>query len=196
MTRHCKYALVLYLGMVLVPCSSYSNDDLSLKKVREKFSTSLKSQAKKTSPRKRTRERLIHLLGDNSLSDVRSVWDSAYSRQDYVFGKKPSEFLRKNIHLLPTGKALDIAMGEGRNAVFLAKKGFLVEGVDISHVGLRKAQMLAAESRVKIKTINADLSTYKIKKNNYEVIANFYFYQRDLFEKIKEGLRPGRGCYL
>lgn len=191
MTKHFKHVLLLYLWVVLIPCSSSSKDNLKLKKARKNSSISLESKAKKTSQRKRTRERLIHLLGDNSLSDVRSAWDSAYSRQDYIFGKKPVEFLRKNIHLLPKGKALDIAMGEGRNAVFLAKKGFLVEGVDISHVGLRKAQMLAAENGVKIKTINADLSTYKIKKNNYKVIANFYYYQRDLFEKIKEGLRPG-----
>ena len=182
------------IGLLLPLSSIAGKDALSLDGARKDSFPSFRgfqNVKKQSSARVRTRERLIHLLGDSSLSDVRSAWDRAYARQDYIFGKKPVEFLRKNIHLLPKGRALDIAMGEGRNAVFLAKKGFLVEGVDISHVGLRKAQMLAAENGVKIRTVNADLSTYKIKKNAYDVIANFYYYQKDLFDKIKAGLRPG-----
>lgn len=86
---------------------------------------------------------------------------------------------------------LDIATGEGRNAVFLAKKGFVVDGVDISPVGLRKAQQLAREQRAKIRTINADLNKYRIKPGTYEVILNFYYLQRSLFPEIKAGLKRG-----
>jgi tellurite methyltransferase len=135
--------------------------------------------------------RLMALTGDEDYGDDRTAWDKTYARRDYVFGKDPAEFLVKNVELLPKGRALDIATGEGRNAVFLAKKGFLSEGVDISVVGLRKAKKLAAENGVKIQTVNADLNLYKIKPNQYTVILNFYYLQRSLFPQIKAGLKKG-----
>lgn len=135
--------------------------------------------------------RLMALTGDEDYGDERTAWDKTYQRKGYVFGKDPAEFLAKNVELLPKGRALDIATGEGRNAVYLAKKGFLAEGVDISVVGLRKAKKLAAENGVQIQTVNADLNAYKIKPDNYTVILNFYYLQRSLFPQIKAGLKKG-----
>lgn len=135
--------------------------------------------------------RLVALTGDEDFADDRTAWDKTYARQDYVFGKDPALFLVNNVGKLPKGRALDIATGEGRNAVFLAKKGFQVEGVDISVVGLSKAKKLAAENGVKIQTTNADLRKYRIKPNSYSVILNFYYLQRNLFPQIKAGLKKG-----
>lgn len=135
--------------------------------------------------------RLMALTGDGDFGDDRTAWDRTYARLDYVFGKDPAKFLVEQVDKLPKGKALDIAVGEGRNAVFLAKKGFSVEGVDISQVGLRKAKKLAAENGVKIQTVNADLNKYKIKPDSYSVILNFYYLQRSLFPEIKAGLKKG-----
>jgi SAM-dependent methyltransferase len=135
--------------------------------------------------------RLMAITGDSDFGDDRTAWDKTYARKDYVFGKEPAEFLVKYVDKLPKGRALDIATGEGRNAVYLAKKGFLVEGVDISVVGLRKARKLAAENGVKIQTVNADLNKYHIKPNAYTAIINFYYLQRSLFPEIKAGLKPG-----
>jgi tellurite methyltransferase len=135
--------------------------------------------------------RLMELTGDSDFGDDRTAWDKTYSRKDYVFGKDPAAFLVEQVSKLPKGRALDIATGEGRNAVYLAKKGFQVEGVDISRVGLRKAKRLAAENGVKIQTTNADLNKYKIKPDTYSVILNFYYLQRNLFPQIKAGLKKG-----
>jgi SAM-dependent methyltransferase len=135
--------------------------------------------------------RLMALTGDSDYGDDRTAWDKTYSRDDYVFGKDPAEFLVKQVAKLPKGKVLDIAVGEGRNAVYLAKRGFQVEGVDISQVGLKKAKKLAAENGVRISTTNADLNKYKIKPNAYSVILNFYYLQRNLFPQIKAGLKKG-----
>lgn len=135
--------------------------------------------------------RLMALTGDSDFADERTAWDRTYSRRDYVFGKDPSDFLVEHVDLLPKGRALDIATGEGRNAVYLAKKGFRVEGVDISVVGLRKAQKLAAENGVKVQTTNADLHKYPIKPNTYTAILNFYYLQRNIFPQIKAGLKKG-----
>jgi tellurite methyltransferase len=143
-----------------------------------------------SSRRSRT-TRLMHITGDSEFADDRSAWDRTYNRKDYVYGKEPAPFLVRHVDKLPKGRALDIAMGEGRHAVYLAKKGFQVEGVDISDVGIRKALKLAAENGVKIKTTNADLNKYKIPANTYSVILNFYYLQRSLFPQIIAGLKKG-----
>ncbi|MCO5143238.1 MAG: methyltransferase domain-containing protein [Oligoflexia bacterium] len=135
--------------------------------------------------------KLMAVTGDSDFADEKTAWDKTYSRKDYVFGKDPVDFLQKNIDSLPKGRALDIATGEGRNAVFLAKKGFSVDAVDISKVGLKKAQKLASEHGVKIQTINADLNRYEIPLSKYNVILNFFYLQRNLIPKIKKGLLPG-----
>jgi SAM-dependent methyltransferase len=130
------------------------------------------------------------VTGDDSESD-KSQWDQVYDQDAYVYGKEPAEVLKDNIDILPVGRALDIAMGEGRNAVFLAKKGFVVDGVDISEVAIRKAQRLAKENGVGITTIAADLNTYQIKPESYEVIVDIQYLQRSLIPQIKRGLKRG-----
>ena len=118
-------------------------------------------------------------------------WDEKYKLRAYAHGKNPNSFLKKHIRLLPQGKALDIAAGEGQNAVFLAQQGFEVEAVDISPVGLAKARKLAGALGVKIKTIQADLDDYPIESGRYDLITNFYFLDRRLFPRIKKGLKKG-----
>ena len=134
---------------------------------------------------------IVALTGDEDYIDDQSAWDKTYSRNEYVFGKEPSQLLVQFLDDLPKGRSLDIAMGEGRNTVYLARRGFLSEGVDISAVGIKKAQKLANENKVKIYAINADLQKYKIRPNHYEVIINFYYLQRNLIPQIKAGLKKG-----
>ncbi|HUL37198.1 MAG TPA: methyltransferase domain-containing protein [Thermodesulfobacteriota bacterium] len=118
-------------------------------------------------------------------------WDKRFGRKEFALGKEPNPFLKKNIHLLPKGKALDIAAGEGRNAIFLAQQGFEVDAVDISEKGLKKAQKLALKKGVKINTSLSDLDQYPIGKEQYDLIANFYFLKRHLIPRIKKGLKMG-----
>lgn len=131
------------------------------------------------------------LTGDDSDSD-KSRWDTAYGKsKGYVFGREPVAFLAENLNLLPVGRVLDIAMGEGRNAVFLAKKGFDVLGVDISEVAVRKAKRLAQEHGVHLRTVTVDLNTYQIPPESYDVILMFYYVQSSLTAQIVRGLKPG-----
>ncbi len=116
-------------------------------------------------------------------------WDERFGKKDFAFGKEPNPFLKKHIRLLPKGRALDIAAGEGRNAVFLAQHGFEVDAVDISEMGLKKAQKLARGKGVKINTFLVDLDQYQIEKERYDLIANFYFLKRRLIPRIKKGLK-------
>ncbi len=118
-------------------------------------------------------------------------WDERFGKKEFAFGKQPNPFLKRHIGLLPKGKALDIATGEGRNAAFLAQHGFDVDAIDISEMGLRKARKLAKEMGVKIHTFHADLDTTQIEEGRYDLITNFYFLRRSLIPKIKKGLRKG-----
>ena len=118
-------------------------------------------------------------------------WDNKYSTETYIFGKEPVPFLKQNVHLLPKGKALDIAIGEGRNGVFLATQGFDVVGLDISEKGLAKAHQLAKQNGVKIETRVVDLESHQLEKNAYDVILLMYYMQRDLWPQINDALKPG-----
>jgi SAM-dependent methyltransferase len=118
-------------------------------------------------------------------------WDGKYSTKGFPDDSRPNSFLRRNIRLIGQGRALDVAAGDGRNAVFLAQNGWTVDAVDISRVGLRKAQQLASRKKVKIQTIQSDLDCYPIEKGKYDLVANFYFLDRRLIPKIKRGLKKG-----
>lgn len=118
-------------------------------------------------------------------------WDERFGKKEFALGKEPNPFLKKHIRLLPKGKALDIATGEGRNAVFLAQNGFEVDAVDISEKGLKKAQKFAGEKGVDINTFLVDLDQYQIEKERYDLIVNFYFLKRRLIPRMKKGLKKG-----
>jgi len=90
-------------------------------------------------------------------------WDEIYSSSgdQYFYSKEPSKFLLDYLKLLPQGaKILDIACGEGRNAVALAEKGYAVTAIDSSDVALERANEFAKKSKVKINFISKDLAFF------------------------------------
>ena len=118
-------------------------------------------------------------------------WDKKYDTGVYLFGENPIPFLVENVHLLPKGKVLDVAMGEGRNGIYLATQGFEVTGLDISEKGLAKAHKLAEKNNVTIETRVVDLENFVLPSNTYDVILCTYYMQRDLFQQFQSALKPG-----
>jgi tellurite methyltransferase len=105
---------------------------------------------------------------------------------------QPAEFLIEHVNLLPKGRVLDIAMGKGRNAVYLATNGFKVEGVDISEIAVKNACKLAKEQGVTIRAQVSDLEKdYLVSPDSYDVIICFNYLQRSLITQIKAGLKQG-----
>lgn len=102
-------------------------------------------------------------------------------------GASPAAAVAQYLHLARPGRALDIAAGSGRNAVFLAGKGFAVDAVDISDVGLH----LFAGSHANIFALCADLDTYEIAACRYSLIININYLNRRLFPYIQDALVPG-----
>ena len=94
--------------------------------------------------------------------------------------------LEKYIEQAHTGKALDIACGVGRNTHFLAKKGFVVDAVDLSDYALSQVK-----DDKNIHKIEVDLDTYNLEKNKYDLIVNINYLNRRLFPQIKEALKQG-----
>jgi SAM-dependent methyltransferase len=128
-----------------------------------------------------------------------SFWDERYDKEEYVYGTAPNDYLAEIAPSLdsPKGKrALCLADGEGRNSVYLAKLGFDVDAVDISIVGLRKAQALAQKENQKLHTIHSDLAHFNFGVETYDLIVSiFAHFPSDLRKKIHRqiapSLRPG-----
>ena len=118
------------------------------------------------------------------------TWDERHD-QDCDSSKEPALFLKENIHRLPRGNALDIAMGTGRNAIFLASHGYEVDAIDYSEVAVEKVRSFAQKESLSINAAQADLSDYQIAEGTYDVILNFYFLERSLIPQIKKALKPG-----
>lgn len=124
--------------------------------------------------------------------DIKGQWDLLYGRTGFVYGKKPVKFLAENFHLIATkGSVLDVGMGEGRNAVYLATKGFQVTGIDISSAAIKKAEALASEYQVQITAITSDASKYHFKKNSFDAVLCFYYVDRALLPVLIDLIKPG-----
>lgn len=124
------------------------------------------------------------------------MWDERYSSEEYVYGKDPNEFLANTADKIPKGKVLCIAEGEGRNAVFLAERGYDVVAVDSSAVGLEKARKLAQERGVSIETMVCDLADFEIQPESWDGIVSIFAHvpqqvRKQLHRKIVNGLRSG-----
>ncbi|MGZ3686806.1 MAG: class I SAM-dependent methyltransferase [Bdellovibrionota bacterium] len=123
--------------------------------------------------------------------EEKAHWNSIHSQNGYIFGKEADGFLKENVGRLPLGTALVLPMEQGRNAVFLAKKGFNVTGIDFSDAALTKARHLAKENGVVVTGINGDLNEYNVEPEKWDVIAAMDFYRPRLIAQIKRGLKHG-----
>jgi SAM-dependent methyltransferase len=86
------------------------------------------------------------------------AWDDRYRERELVWSGEPNVFVAEEVADLPPGRALDLAAGEGRNAIWLAQRGWDVEAVEFSQVALAKAAALAAGAGVAFRLTHADLT--------------------------------------
>ena len=100
--------------------------------------------------------------------------------------KNIEPILEQYIDEAKVGNALDIACGIGRNTHFLAQKGFVVDAVDLSDYALSEIKNMAT-----INKIEADLDTYNLDVDKYDLVVNINYLNRRLFPQIKESLKTG-----
>ena len=118
-------------------------------------------------------------------------WDQRFAADDYVFGTEPAKALLKlETFLVPEGKTLVVADGEGRNSVYLASRGFDVTATDYSEVGLAKARRLAEERNVSVHYVVEDIFQRDWSSEQYDnVIAVFIqFVPPSHMTKVLSGL--------
>lgn len=123
-------------------------------------------------------------------------WDERYAREGWAFGTEPNDFLRQEAHRIPPGRVLCLGEGEGRNAVFLAEKGYEVVGVDRSQVGMDKAQGLARERGVSIETVVSSIQDFELAGGEWQGIISIFFHlspdlRKRVFKSVAQGLGPG-----
>ncbi len=119
-----------------------------------------------------------------------SRWEDRY-RRDHDTLPPPSAFLRGHIDALPVGRALDVACGGGRHAIFLARRGFAVDTIDVAYAGLVQVQRIARAERLPITLVQADLETFPLARGRYSLVVNSRYLQRSLWPGLKTALRPG-----
>lgn len=130
---------------------------------------------------------------DSNDIDSQEWWEQRYKQEDnFLYSKLPSAFLVDHVKLLKKGETLDLAMGEGRNAVFLAKQGFNVTGIDFSQTACDRAKALAYEHGVtfEIKKQSLDFFLIPLMKYDTIIISNFHPHQ-SIMKNLVRGLTVG-----
>jgi SAM-dependent methyltransferase len=105
----------------------------------------------------------------------REDWNRKHGEAGPLFGVEPNRFLVAEAADLPPGRALDLACGAGRNAVWLAERGWTVTGADFSDVALANARALAAERGVDVEWVQADLRHWEPPARAFDLVAVLYF---------------------
>ena len=120
--------------------------------------------------------------------EERADWDRRYRDGSYQPRQSPFSLLEQMIDRLPRGRALDIACGGGRNALFLAAHGYEVEAVDGSPEALRLAEERARTQGLAVRWTEADLDDYAPPQTGYAVIVNCFYLNRPLLTRLADAL--------
>lgn len=124
----------------------------------------------------------------------RIKWNARYASEELLLGSAPSRFLAERIGLIeslvPGRRALDLACGEGRNGIFIVRRGFVVTAVDISAAGLAKGRARAENEGLAVEFVEADLDSWAI-PGSFDLIVNINFLSRELIRKGMAALTPG-----
>jgi len=130
----------------------------------------------------------------------REDWDRRYAGAENLWSAKPNRFLVAEVESLPRGRALDLACGEGQNAIWLAELGWDVVGVDFSEVAISKARARAERDGVEVEFAVADLLEYSPERGAYDLVIVLYLHvphdeRRLVLERAAGALAPG-GTFL
>ena len=132
----------------------------------------------------------------------REDWDKRYAAVENLWAVKPNRFLVAEVEGLTPGRALDLACGEGQNAIWLASLGWSVVGVDYSEVAISKGRDRAERDGVQVELVCADLVSYRPELSAFDLVLVLYLHipaheRRGVLERAAAALarlRDGRGA--
>ena len=123
-------------------------------------------------------------------------WDDRYAGRELVWTAEPNMFVVAELQDLAPGRALDVGAGEGRNAVWLASRGWQVTAVDFSAVGLAKGRRLAQNRGVAVDWVLADVRDYQPEPGCFQLVLIAYLQLREaeldgVLRRAATALAPG-----
>lgn len=137
-------------------------------------------------------------MNEPAFADPAGTWNERFAGADYLFGTEPNEYLRAHgDKLRPGGRVLCVADGEGRNSVWLARRGLHVDAFDIAAVGVEKARKLAAAAGVSVRYEVAGCDGWHWPEGAYDAVVAIFIQFADppmrerLFARIEASLAPG-----
>lgn len=137
-------------------------------------------------------------MSDKPFADAAATWNKRFEGDGFIFGQEPNEYLRAQAaRLQPGGRALCVADGEGRNSIWLAQQGLLVDAFDIAELGVAKARRWAQQAQVAVNYSVADCDQWAWPQAHYDVVAAIFVQFADpamrerLFAHMQRALRPG-----
>ena len=124
------------------------------------------------------------------------AWDARYSAAELVWTAEPNRWVVAELEGVAPGRALDLACGEGRNAVWLAAQGWTVTGVDFSAAGLAKGAALAGQRQVQVDWVRDDVTTYRPPAAGFDLVLLAYLHLPGpqlgaVLDAAVEALAPG-----
>jgi SAM-dependent methyltransferase len=122
--------------------------------------------------------------------DEGTLYDKVYAGVP-EFTTEPNRLLAEAVQHLPPGDALDVGMGQGRNALFLARLGWDVTGFDVSAIGLAKARATAAAEQLEIQALHLSDEEFEFGHERWDLIAVLYAIEKRSVFRVKDALRPG-----
>ncbi len=122
--------------------------------------------------------------------DEAELYDRVYSGPP-EFNTTPNRLLVDAVQGLKPGNALDVGMGQGRNAIHLARHGWSVTGFDVSSVGLRKAAEQAAALGLSVRCVLASDEEFNFGREEWDLIAIIYAIEKRSVHRAAEALKPG-----
>jgi len=129
-----------------------------------------------------------------------AFWDERYRADKPTYGDQPNDFLAAQVDVLTKGTCLCLAEGQGRNAVWLAQRGFDVAAVDQSPVGMACAAEQAKEKGVRLLTEVADLADYDLGEERWGTIIAIFAHlpqplRQQVHQAVVKALKPD-GIFL
>jgi SAM-dependent methyltransferase len=123
----------------------------------------------------------------------RQKWNAVLTGKEsrVAFNARPNKLLAETIKGRPTGKALDVGMGQGRNTLYLANQGWDAYGVDIADEAVTLAQDNARKANLRITTFVQDDAEFDFGSNRWDLVAFIYAGGRNHVEKVHQSLKPG-----
>lgn len=106
----------------------------------------------------------------------RDRWNERYQAKELIWSSGPNETFAQEIGEVPPGKALDLGCGEGRNAIYLAERGWDVTAIDFSDVAIDKARQIADRHGVKVNWIRDDVSTWQCQPGRFDLVAVLFLH--------------------